>query len=133
MDGKDDVYCIDVHKYFPHETILAAVQQVDQPKVKEDIQHPCEYLGEKEANYCVMKIKQKVLSPLSEDEIDQLLKSHITVQAKEGLHFSHSQESVSKTSPTFENENLSLNEDNPETRFIDHHEKMQSPFSMFIF
>lgn len=52
------------------ETILVAVQQVDQPKVKEDIQHPCESLGEKEDNYCVIKRKQIILSPLSKDEID---------------------------------------------------------------
>ena len=49
------------------------------------------------------------------------------------MQCSHSQECVGKNSSIFENENLSLNEDNPETRFIDHHEERQSPFSMFIF
>lgn len=49
------------------------------------------------------------------------------------MQCSHIQESVGKNSSIFENENLSLNQDNLETRFIDHHEEKQSPFSMFIF
>ena len=36
-----------------------------------------------EDNHCLRKRKQKVLSPLSEDEIDQNLKGHLTAQAKE--------------------------------------------------
>lgn len=50
-------------------------------EINEDIHHPCESLGGKEDNYHFSKRKQKVLSPLFEDEIDQLLKSHVTAQA----------------------------------------------------
>jgi len=74
---------------------------------QEHIQHPCESFGGKEDNYYFSKRKQKVLSPLSEDEIDQLLKGHVTAQAKVALQYSHSQEDVSETSSTFKNENLS--------------------------
>ena len=44
----------------------------------EYIQHPYQNLGGKEDNYCFSERKQKVLSPLSKDEIDQLLKGHVT-------------------------------------------------------
>ena len=101
MEEKCDVYWLDVHKYFAQEKIIAAVQQVNQPNVKEDIQHPCESLGENEDNYCVIKRKQRVLSPLSEDGIDQPLNNHIIAQDKVGLHCSRSQESVGKTSSIF--------------------------------
>jgi len=82
-------------------------------EINEDIQHPCQTLGGKEDNYYFNKGKQKVLSPLSEDEIDQLLKSHVTAQANASLQCSHSQEGVSETSSSFENEN------SIEIRFID--------------
>jgi len=75
---------------------------------QDHIQHPCESLGGKEDNYCFRKRKQKLLSPLSEDEIDQLLKCHVTAQVNAGLQCLHSQEGVSEASSTFENENLSL-------------------------
>jgi hypothetical protein len=54
-------------------------------------------------------------SPLSEDEIDQLLKNHVTAQVKAGLQCSHSQECVSEISSIIENENLGLNDDSHET------------------
>ena len=54
------------------------------------------------------------VSPLSEDEIDQLLKSHVTTQANAGWQCSHSQECVSETSSIIENENLSLNNNSHE-------------------
>ena len=38
-----------------------------------------------EYNYYLSRRKQKTISPLSEDEIDQLLKGHVTAQAKEDL------------------------------------------------
>jgi len=53
--------------------------------IQDHIQHPCESLGGKEDNYCFSKRKQKLLSLLSEDEIDQLLKSHVIAQANAGL------------------------------------------------
>ena len=57
-----------------------------------------------EDNHCLSKIKQKELSPLSEDEIDQLLKGHVTAQAKADLQCTHGQESVGETSSSFEND-----------------------------
>ena len=57
-----------------------------------------------EDNNCLRKRKQKVLSPLSEDEIDQLLKGHVTTQANAGLHCAHGQEGVGETSSSFEND-----------------------------
>jgi len=55
-----------------------------------------------EDNYCFSKRKQKVLSPLSEDETDQLMKDA-------GLQCSHRQEGVSEAYSTFENkENLEI-------------------------
>ena len=66
-----------------------------------------------EDNNCLSKRKQKVLSPLFEDKIDQLLKSHVTAQANVGLQCSHGQEGVSEASSTFENE------DSFEIRFVD--------------
>jgi len=41
---------------------------------------------------------------LSEDEIDQLLKGHVTAQAKADLQCPHGQESVGETSSSFEND-----------------------------
>jgi len=82
-------------------------------EINEDIQHPYQTLGGKVDNYYFSKRKQKVLSPLSEYEIDQLLKSHVTTQANAGLPCSHSQEGVSETFSTFENE------DSVEIIFID--------------
>ena len=66
-----------------------------------------------EYNNCLSKRKQKVLSPLSEDEIDQILKGHVIAQANAGLQCAHGQEGVGETSSTFEND------DNFEIRFID--------------
>lgn len=53
-------------------------------------------------NYCLSKRKQKALSPLSEEEIDQLLKGHVTAQATADLLCTHSQESVGKISSSVE-------------------------------
>ena len=53
---------------------------------------------------CLSKGKQKVLSPLSEDEIDQLLKGHATTQAKANRQCAHGHESVGETSSSFEND-----------------------------
>jgi len=46
--------------------------------------------------------KQKPLSPLSEEEIDQLLKGLVIAQATTDLQCTHSQESVGETSSSFE-------------------------------
>ena len=54
-----------------------------------------------EDNHCLSKRKQKSLSPLSEDEIDQLLKGHVTAQAKADLQCAHGQESVGETYSSF--------------------------------
>lgn len=51
------------------------------------------------------KTKQRVLFPLSEDEIDQILKGHVTAQADVGLQCAHGREGVSQASSTFENDN----------------------------
>ena len=51
-----------------------------------------------EDNYCLSSRKQKALSPLSEEEIDQLLKGLVTAQATADLQCIHSQESVEETS-----------------------------------
>ena len=66
-----------------------------------------------EDNYCLNKRKQKVLSLLSEDEIDQLLKGHVTAQANAGLQCAHGQEGVGEASSTFESN------DSLEISFID--------------
>ena len=50
--------------------------------------------------------------PLSEDEIDQHLRNHVTTQVKAGLQCSLSQECVREISSIIENENLGLNDDN---------------------
>ena len=55
---------------------------------------------------------------MSKDEIDQLLKNHVTTQANVDLQLlqcSHSQECVSEASSIIENETLGLNDDNHET------------------
>jgi len=57
-----------------------------------------------EDNCCLSKRKQKALSPLSDDEIDQLLKGHVTAQAKADLQCTHGQESVGEISSSFEND-----------------------------
>ena len=51
---------------------------------------------------CLSKGKQKVLSPLSEEEIDQLLKGHATTQAKANRQCAHGHESVGETSSSVE-------------------------------
>ena len=66
-----------------------------------------------EDNNCLSKRKQKVLSPLSEDEIDQLLKGHVTAQANASFQCAHGQEGVGEASSTFEND------DSLEISFID--------------
>jgi hypothetical protein len=61
---------------------------------------------------------QTQFSPMSEDEIDQLLKIHVTAQANADLHplqCSHSQECVSEISSIIENVNLGLNDDSHKT------------------
>ena len=58
-----------------------------------------------EDNTCLSKRKQKVLSPLFENEIDQLLKGHITAQANADLQCAHGQKGVGETSFSFENDN----------------------------
>jgi len=55
-----------------------------------------------EDNYCLNKRKQKELSPLSEEEIDQLLKGQVTAQARANLKCTLGQENVGKTSSSFE-------------------------------
>ncbi|MCP5978889.1 hypothetical protein NL364_30810, partial [Klebsiella pneumoniae] len=45
-----------------------------------------------EDNHCLSKRKQKVLSPLSEDEIDQLLNCHVPAQVNIDLQCTHGQE-----------------------------------------
>ena len=57
-----------------------------------------------EDNHCLSKRKQEVLSRLFEDEIDQLLKGHVTAQAKADLQCPHRQESVGETFSSFEND-----------------------------
>ena len=66
-----------------------------------------------EDNHCLSKRKQTVLSPLSEDEIDQLLHGHVPTQAKADLQCTHGQESVGETSSSFEKDDSLVN------RFID--------------
>ena len=55
-----------------------------------------------EDNYCLSRRKQKPLSPLSEEEIDQLLKGLVIAQATTDLQCTHSQESVGETFSSFE-------------------------------
>jgi len=62
-----------------------------------------EMLFQEDSN-CLSKTKQKVLSPMSEDEIDQLLRSHVTAQAKADLQCTHGQESFGETSSSFGND-----------------------------
>jgi len=57
--------------------------------------------------------KQKPLSPLSEEEIDQLLKGQATAQATIDLQCTHGQESVGESFSSFEND------DSLVTSFID--------------
>jgi len=45
-----------------------------------------------EDNHCLSKREQKLLSPLFEDEIDQLLHDHVTVQVGIDLQYAHGQE-----------------------------------------
>ena len=55
-----------------------------------------------EDNHCLRKRKQKVLSPLSEDEIDQLLNSHVPAQVNVDLQCAHGQEGDGGTSSSSE-------------------------------
>ena len=57
-----------------------------------------------EAKTCLSKRKPKILSPLFEEEIDQLLKGLVTAQATTDLQCTHSQESVGETSSSFAND-----------------------------
>jgi len=66
-----------------------------------------------EDNNCLSKRKQNVLSPVSEDEIDLLLKGQVAAQTNAGLQCAHGQEVVGETSSSFEND------DSLEIRFID--------------
>lgn len=51
-----------------------------------------------EDNHCLSKVKQKVLSPLSEGEIDQLLNSHVLAQVNADMQCAHGQEGDGGTS-----------------------------------
>ena len=62
-----------------------------------------------EDNRYLSKRKQKVLSPLSEDEIDQLLHGYVPAQAKADLQCTHGQESVGETSSSFKKGNSLVN------------------------
>lgn len=76
-----------------------------------------------EDNTCLRKRKQKVLSPLSEDEIDQLLKGHVTTQVNADLQFAHGQEGDGGTSSSFENdENIVISFIDQQTDNIFFHE-----------
>lgn len=55
-----------------------------------------------EDNYYLSRREQEALSPLSEEEIDQLLKGLVTAQATADLQCTHSEESVGKTSSSVE-------------------------------
>ncbi len=55
-----------------------------------------------EDNYFLSRRKQKAMSPLSKEEIDQLLKGLVTAQATADLQCTHSQESVGETSSSVE-------------------------------
>lgn len=57
-----------------------------------------------EDNHCLSKRKQRVLSPLSENEIDQLLNSQVTTQVNVNLQCAHGQEGNSRTSSSGEND-----------------------------
>ena len=57
-----------------------------------------------EDNYCLSRRKQKALSPLSEDEIDLLLKGLVSAKATTDLQCTHGQESVGEISSSFEND-----------------------------
>ena len=61
-----------------------------------------EMLFQEENNH-LNKIKQKLVSPLSEDEIDQLLKGQVTAQNNVGQQCAHGQEGVGETFSSFEN------------------------------
>ena len=62
-----------------------------------------------EDNHCLSKRKQKDLSPLSDDEIDQLLHGHVPAQAKADLQCTHGQESVGEASSSFEKDDSLVN------------------------
>lgn len=48
-------------------------------EINEDIQHPCESLEGKQDNYCFRKIKQRVLPPFTEEEINHILNFQIHI------------------------------------------------------
>jgi hypothetical protein len=66
---------------------------------------------EKENNSCLIQKLHRPPPPLTEEEIDLLLNSHVATPAYIDLQHSHSPEHVSETSSITENENLSLNHD----------------------
>jgi len=66
-----------------------------------------------EDNHCLSKRKQKVLSPLSEEEIDQLLNAHVLAQVNTDLQCAHGQEGDGETSSSSEKD------DNLVSSFID--------------
>ena len=57
-----------------------------------------------EDNHCLSRRKQMALSPLSEDEIDQLLKGHVPAQVNTDLQCAHGQEGDGETSSFSEKE-----------------------------
>lgn len=68
-----------------------------------------------EENHYLSKRKQKVLSPLSENEIDQLLNGQVTTQVNANLQCAHGQEGDGRTSSSSENG------DSLVSNFIDQH------------
>jgi hypothetical protein len=78
---------------------------------EEDIQHHGQHAEEKENNSCLIQKLHRPPPPLTEEEIDLLLNSHVATPAYIDLQHSHSPEHVSETSSITENENLSLNHD----------------------
>jgi hypothetical protein len=74
----------------------------------------CQYISdfeEKGNNCCFIQKIQRPTSPLTEEEIDMLLHSHVTTPAYTDLQCSHSPKYESQISSISENVNLILNND----------------------
>ena len=78
---------------------------------EDDIQHHGQLVEKKENNSCLSQKLHRPPPPLTEEEIDLLLNSHVAAPAYADLQRSHSPEHVSETSSITGNENLSLNHD----------------------
>jgi len=48
-------------------------------EINEDIQHPCQNLGGKEDNCCFVQRKQRLLPPLTKEEINHILNLQIHI------------------------------------------------------